>query len=221
MLPRIVKSRIRFAIGLAPLSETLGTDRGLPICRYYTECFLEEFAPQIRGRCLEFQEDQYASRFGGERVRGLDILHIDADNPQATLVADLTRPNDLPDSAFDCILCTFVLHMIFDVRPVVAELHRMLKPGGVLLVVVTGCVFGGADDRSDDGDYWRFTPCGLHALLGTAFENENVTMRSYGNALTAAGQVRGLASEDFRKAELDHHDPRFGVTVCACAVRAT
>ena len=81
-------------LGEKPLSDTWGTDRGLAIHRYYLERFLAEFAVDIRGHCLEFQNPQYTRRFGCTAVTALDILHIDESNPQATLIADLTQPNE-------------------------------------------------------------------------------------------------------------------------------
>lgn len=216
-LTRRLTGRMRLGFGVEPLSEVWGLDRGRAICRYYLEQFLEERAEDIRGHCLEFEEGAYASRFGGLKVTTLDVLHVDDTNPKATLVADLTRPNDLPDDRFDCVICTHVLHVIYELDTVVAELYRVLKPGGVLLVAVPHV------SMSDPGwrELWRFTDEGLRRLLEKAFGKSNVTVRAYGNSLTAAGQIRGAAAEEFRATELDHHDPRFAVEICARAVKAT
>ena len=61
----------------------------------------------------------------------MDVLHYTADNPQATIAADLARGEAIPSDAFDCILCTQVLHCIYDCRAAVRTLYRILKPGGV------------------------------------------------------------------------------------------
>jgi hypothetical protein len=50
----------------------MGTDRGLPVHRYYVDQFLTEFASDIQGHCLEFQDPQYAPRFGGSAVTLVD-----------------------------------------------------------------------------------------------------------------------------------------------------
>ena len=42
-----------------------------------------------------------------------------------------------PD-AFDCIIFTQTLHFIYDVRLAIQTLHRILKPGGVLLATFPG-----------------------------------------------------------------------------------
>jgi Methyltransferase domain/Glycosyl transferase family 2 len=210
-----VKSRARLAIGVQPLSCLWGFDRGLPVHRYYLEQFLREFAPDIRGHCLEFQDPSYAPRFGGSAVEKLDILHIDNSNPVATVVADLTQPNNILSNEFDCIVCTHVLHVIVELDKAVSELYRILKPGGVLLVSVPHI------SMCDPGfhEVWRFTPEGLSSIVGKIFGVENITVRAYGNSLTAAGEIRGVVAHEFSKTTLSYDDPRFAVEVCARACK--
>lgn len=212
--PRFLE-RLRMDIGVNPLSYVWGTDRGLPVHRYYVEQFLAEFVSDIHGHCLEFQDDAYTTRFGGSAVVTLDILHIDDSNPRATLVGDLTKPNNLPTNQFDCIICTHVLHVIFDVERAVQEIFRILKPGGVLLVAVPHVSMCDPNYH----EMWRFTPEGLERLLGRVFGMPQVAMRAYGNSLTAAGEIRGMVAREFSRSELDQHDPRFAVEVCARAVK--
>ena len=168
------------------------------------------------GHCLEFRDDSYTSRYGGPAVTRLDILHLDDTHPAATIVADLTKPNDIPTETFDCIVCTQVLHLIFEVDRAVSELWRILKPGGVLLATVPHI------SMCDPGwhEIWRFTPEGLGAVIGRAFGAEGVTVRAYGNSLTAAAELRGLVAEEFSQPTLDYNDPRFAVEVCARAVKS-
>ncbi|NUR05728.1 MAG: class I SAM-dependent methyltransferase [Nocardioidaceae bacterium] len=51
-------------------------------------------------------------------------------------VADLTRPLPYADVLFDDALAVLVLHYLEDWSGPLAELHRVLKPGGRLIVVV-------------------------------------------------------------------------------------
>jgi SAM-dependent methyltransferase len=212
---RTWKARIRLTAGIQPLSVFWGHERGLPICRYYLEQFLRDYASDIRGACLEFADDWYTSRFGCAAVKRIDILHIDGTNPRATIVADLTKPNSIPGEQFDCIICTFVLHVIGELDKAIADLHRILRKDGVLLVAVPHISMC----DSQYHELWRFTPEGLSRILGQRFGADSVTVRAYGNSLTAAGQIRGLVPDEFSPAELDYHDERFAVTVCARAVR--
>jgi SAM-dependent methyltransferase len=210
-------SRLRLTFGLRPMSYLWGLDRGVPIHRHYVEEFLQEFSSDIRGHSLEFQEDSYMSRFGGDRVTKKDILHKEYDNPNATIVADLTKRNHISSEQFDCIICTYVLNIICDVDNVVSELYRMLKPGGVLLVAVPQASMSATYWH----DLWRWTAEGFHLQLARFFGEANITVRAYGNSLTAAGDIRGLVTDEFTRAQLDYHDPRFGIVVCARAVKRT
>jgi SAM-dependent methyltransferase len=211
-------ARLRLGLGTQPLSVVSGSDRGQSIHRYYLDLFMREFAADIGGRCLEFQNDQYASRFGGTRVTHLDILHKEGSgtSKQATIVADLLAPNDLPSNAFQVIICTHTLHIVEDPARFMDELRRLLAPGGVLLLGVPHV----AGIQPWWHELWRFTPEGLRRLAERSFGAGNVTLRSYGNTLTAAGAMRGLIAAEFTARELDLHDDRFAVEVCLRAVKA-
>jgi SAM-dependent methyltransferase len=209
-------ARARLAKGVQPISAVWGSDRGLSIHRRYLWQFLTEFASDVRGHCMEFQHDSYTTKIGGPHVTKLDILHIDDSNPRATIVADLTRPNDIPSDTFDCIICTHVLHVVPDLFKAVSELYRILKPGGVLLVGVPQL------SMCDPGwhELWRFTPEGLTLLLGRAFAPSNVVVRGYGNSLASAYEIRGLAAEEVDPRILDYHDQRFAIEVCGRAMKS-
>jgi len=51
-------------------------------------------------------------------------------------VADLGRPLPFPDSTFDDVTASLVLHYLEDWGPALAELRRVLKPGGRLIASV-------------------------------------------------------------------------------------
>jgi ubiquinone/menaquinone biosynthesis C-methylase UbiE len=51
-------------------------------------------------------------------------------------VADLGSPLPFPDGAFDDVVASLVLHYLQDWGPALAELHRVLKPGGRLIASV-------------------------------------------------------------------------------------
>jgi SAM-dependent methyltransferase len=59
------------------------------------------------------------------------------------VAADLTR---LPfaDESFDCVTCGYVLEHLPEARPGLAELARVLKPGGRMLLLTTEDNFSGA-----------------------------------------------------------------------------
>jgi SAM-dependent methyltransferase len=207
---------------LEPMSRMFGTDRGLPIDRYYIERFLGAHATDVRGRVLEFGNDTYIRRFGGNRVTQADVLHYVPGNPKATIVADVTKVDDTLVEIFDCIICTQTLQMIFDVRAALKGLNRMLKPGGVLLATAHGtsriCRREGVDDW---GEYWRFTSQSLEHLVAEAFGQKNLQVTAHGNVLAAISFLHGLATEELAQEELDTVDPNFEVLISVRAVKGT
>lgn len=217
----------RHAALTEPASRTWGFDRGSPIDRHYIEQFLSAHADDIRGRVLEFGGDDYVMRFGGgpvgegEQVERVDVMDIDAANPAATIVADLSRPGALPAGTFDCIICTQVLMLIFDFRAALAGLQQALKPGGVLLITVAGISRICTPGVDSDLDFWRFTSLSLERLLAEQFPAEGLTVQSYGNVRAASAFLYGLAAEELSPAELDPRDRDYEVTVAGRAVKAT
>jgi len=204
-----------------PVSREFGFDRGLPIDRYYLESFLAEHSACIRGSVLEVGDDRYTRRFGGGRVSRSDVLHIQAGQPGVTIVADLARADHVPSDAFDCILCIQTLQMIYDARAALRNLHRILKPGGTLLLSANGINRTARHEGVDPwGEYWRFTAQSLRRLLAEVFEPNNVVVRSYGNVLAAIGFLHGLAAEELRPEELNFFDEDYEVMLMARAVKA-
>lgn len=212
---RFIHSRSRMLYG-QPLSTRWGFDRGLPAHRYYINLFLQEFADDFKGRCLEFQDRTYLSQFADPQRTQQDVIHLDDSNPVATVVGDITKPNDIPDNSFDCIVCTHVLHLIYDFNAAIEGIHRILKPGGVLLVAVPQVSMC---DESEN-ELWRFTRLGLEQALGRVFGRQNILTRAYGNSIVAAGEMRGMIADEFTRSELYSHDTCFAVEVCGRAVKS-
>lgn len=195
-----------------PISDDFGFERGTPIDRFYIEQFLQRNAGDIAGRVLEVGDDAYCRRFGGQRITQQDVLHVSADNPAATLVGDLSRPGTLPAAAFDCLVLTQTLHLIFDLRAAVAEMHRGLKPDGVVLATVPGI------SRIDRGEwgaewFWSLTPAAATRLFGEVFGADNVRVEGHGNVFAATAFLHGLAVEEVDTAKLAVNDACFPVIV--------
>lgn len=203
-------------VGLTPVSREWGFDRGVPIDRRYIEDFLTCHAADVRGHVLEFGDDGYTRRFGGDRVLKCDVLDVAEGNPHATITADLSQGERLPTAAYDCIICTQTLHLIYDLRSAVATLERMLKPGGVLLATVPG-ITRISQVEWPGSWYWSLTTASARRLFGEAFEPEQLRVTSYGNVLAASAFLYGFAVEEFKPEELDADDPDYEVTV---AIRA-
>ncbi|MER5310314.1 class I SAM-dependent methyltransferase [Streptomyces sp. NPDC002773] len=82
------------------------------------------------------------------RDRGADVTGIDASAGMLTLarrrlgddadlhVVDLRDPLPFPDGAFDDVVASLVLHYLEDWGPTLAEMRRVLRPGGRLIASV-------------------------------------------------------------------------------------
>jgi SAM-dependent methyltransferase len=203
--------------GINPIAVAINGLPGEPIHRYYLEEFIGNHRYDIKGHCLEFQDSFYASRYGDGMITELDIIHLDDSAPEATIVADLTCENGIPGDTFDCIICTHVLEMVTDPERFVAELHRILKPGGILLLAVPHLLY----DTNRCGELWRFTPLGLKTLLLKSFKPEHIAIAGYGNSLVAAGDIRGLPARRYSRRELERYDSKFTIEVCARVIKAS
>ncbi|MGB0103097.1 MAG: methyltransferase domain-containing protein [Candidatus Sulfotelmatobacter sp.] len=202
-----------------PVSTDWGVSRGQIIDRYYVEQFLAERAADIRGHVLEFDQDLYAHRFGGKNITRIDILHSAEGNPRATIVADLAEGENLPSDTFDCIICTQVLHFVYDVRAGVRTLYRILKPGGVVLVTAPGIQKIERPPMKKWEEHWRFTTLSLSRLFGEVFPEENIEVKASGNVLAAIAFLHGFAVEDLRLQDLEYRDPDYEVSIALRAVR--
>ena len=105
-----------------------GADRGGSIDRVYIERFLEQHRADIRGRVLEVQDDNYTRRYG-VRVEQVEILDARPGNPKATVVADLTDAPELASDAFDCVILTQTLFLVYDVQAALRTVQRDSCPG--------------------------------------------------------------------------------------------
>ncbi len=202
-----------------PVSSIFGLERGQGIDRYYIEKFLSQNAADIRGCVLEIADDRYTSRFGAERVTQSHVLHLRGGHPGTTIVADLTAENHIPSTAFDCIILTQTLQFIYDVRVAVSTLHRILKPGGVLLATFPGISQISRYDMDRWGEFWRFTTRSARRLFEEVFPAERVSIEAHGNVLAANAFLQGLAVEDLRRGALDYHDPDYEVLITVRATR--
>lgn len=88
--------------------------------------------------------------------------YIAVDTELTPLVDVMARAEQLPlrDERFDLVICTQVLQYVAQPFLVSAEIHRVLKPGGALLLSVPSVCPVDAEEEC-----WRFLPGGLRYLL--------------------------------------------------------
>ena len=194
-----------------PVSPDFGFARGTPVDRYYIEAFLATYSRDIRGRVLEVGDASYCRRFGSGIVQQ-DVLHVSADNRSATIIGDLSVPGVLPSGAFDCLVITQTLHLIYDLQAAVAALHCALKPGGVLLLTCPGI---SQVDRGEWGEtwFWSITRPAAERMFADVFGAANVAVETRGNVYAAVCFLEGLVLEEVDTAKLEVIDTSYPVIV--------
>mgnify|MGYP006273963981 CR=1 FL=1 len=94
------------------------------------------------------------------RYVGIDL----PDNPLAEVTVDAIGDVGLPDGEADVLLSTQVLEHVPDPHAYLREAHRLLKPGGSLILSTHGLF----KHHPDPADYWRWTESGLALQLQRA-----------------------------------------------------
>jgi glycosyltransferase involved in cell wall biosynthesis/SAM-dependent methyltransferase len=203
---------------LTPFSKQFGFDRGGAIDRYYIENFLKKEAGSISGRVLEIGDNAYTLLYGQKKVTQSDILHVDEKNPSATFIGDISHAPQIPDNIFDCIILTQTLHLIYDFREALKTCHRILKPGGTLLLTVPGITPIDQDEWNSTW-YWSFTDKAFKPLMNETFPGANTEVQSFGNVFVASAFLYGMGLPEVPKEKLDYSDPYFQVIITVKAVK--
>ena len=127
------------------------------ITRPRQEAFIQKYANTGKTLDVGCGNDLYRSFFPN-----CITLDIEArPGIKVDIVGDAHDLHMIEDQAFDVILCTEVLEHLHTPTRAIAELHRILKPGG-MLILTTRFIFPLHDIPCD---YYRYTKYGLRHLL--------------------------------------------------------
>jgi len=192
-----------------PISDDFGFARGGSIARYYIEKFLSNHSLDIKGSVLEVGDNKYTVEFGKHRVKKSDVLDINQTNKKATIIADLTNAEHLPSNAYDCVILTNVISMIFDHQSALRSVHRVLKPSGVLLL--TSGVGFKTHQNPHCNIYWNMSDFCLKKILTEFFNSERITTQRYGNILTFMSFLYGIGRHELNDEDYKYNDDSYPV----------
>jgi SAM-dependent methyltransferase len=124
---------------------------------------MREYAPLLGGRLLDVGcgSKPYAELFVVDEYIGLDI---DDQRTRALGAADYYYSgHDFPfeSATFDSIICNQVLEHVFNPVEFIAEMNRVLKPGGAILLTIPFVW----DEHEQPRDYARYSSFGLRSLM--------------------------------------------------------
>lgn len=133
----------------------------VPLARVIHDRSVGQFLPRLSGRALELGagKHHYAALATGTS----DYIRSDytADAGDGRIAIDATDIA-FPNASFDSVVCMSTLEHIADYTAALSEMHRILVPGGQLLLCVPWLFpYHGAPD-----DYHRFSASALHRHLG-------------------------------------------------------
>lgn len=125
---------------------------------------MQEIAQGVSGDLLDVGcgSRPYEHLFPAARYVGLEL---DTAKNRAADFADAYYDGGrfpFDDASFDAVLCNEVLEHAFEPDRLVAEMARVLRPGGRLLLTVPFAW----DEHEQPADYGRYTSFGLAHLLG-------------------------------------------------------
>ena len=200
-------------VSTKPLSNVFGLDRGCPIDRYYIEKFLEQSKSFIRGCVLEIGDNFYTRKYGSNVLKS-DVLNA-VPSSNATIVGNFATGDNIPESAFDCIIMTQTIQVIYDVKAALKNAIKALKTGGTLFVTASGISQISRYDMDRWGEYWRFTDKSLKMLLSEFVPEDAVCVESFGNVAVAKAFLDGLAAHELSQKVLDYRDNDYQVLLTA------
>lgn len=127
---------------------------------------LQEFFPRLTGEMLDVGcgSKPYRAFIPATRYVGLEF---DTPRARASFEADAYydgRTFPFPSGSFDGVLCSQVFEHVFTPTEFLQEIHRVLRPGGCLLLTVPFVW----DEHEQPHDFARYSSFGLVALLERA-----------------------------------------------------
>lgn len=126
----------------------------------------------------------YAELFAHTDYVTLDWGSSPHEGARAAAVSASADAIPLPDASFDVVVLTQVLEHVRRPAAVLAEIARVLSPGGTLLATVPFAW----ELHEEPHDYWRFTSYALAALLEEA-GLDAIAVESRSDSLTALAQL--------------------------------
>jgi SAM-dependent methyltransferase len=200
-----------------PVSANWGVERGTPLGRFFVDRFMESRRKDITGVVLEIKNKRYTDSLGYD-VKRDDVLDVDASNLDANIIADLAKADAVPSDTYDCFMVNETMQFVYDLQSAVNHIHRILKPGGVLLVTVPCTVQH--DRELKDVEMWRFTKPSCERLFGDVFGADQVEVETYGNFVTCNAALTGIVVEELESEVLEEVSDTFVQGICVRAQKA-
>lgn len=188
---------------LEPIHPPLSVHAPSPVEQHYLHEFFARHVADLRGQILVVR----------------DSMELNIPDLQHAQVAEAATAERWPSNHFSCIILAHTLAYVWDLRGVLRDCHRALKPGGVLLATVPGIRPMSQSSAGAAGDYWRFTTRSMRQLVSEIFPPQNISISSRGNVKATLASFHGLPATALTPEELAHTDPLIQLVVTVRAVK--
>lgn len=111
-------------------------------------------------------------------------IGVDVDSALNADVVCVSENLPFANETFDVIVCTQVLEHVNDPKRVIAEMHRVLKGSGLIILSTHGVW-----NKHARQDYWRWTDIGLKKMFSIF---KDVEVRNNGGAILCFFQILNL-----------------------------
>jgi len=164
-------------------------------------------------RVLHFAPERgIATRIGA--LSSIDYTTADIDAALASERVDITAMPYL-DASFDVVICSHVLEHVPDDRTAIAEMHRVLKPGGQAIVVVpikTGLTEEFLDPSSTPAFADGYRRSGGHGHVRRIGADYTDRLRASGFDVEVVDYVAELSDDDRERYALEPGEVFFRCT---------
>jgi SAM-dependent methyltransferase len=126
---------------------------------------------------LGSEKSPYRAELG---TRGYEVRTLDITREHGADYAGTAEETGLPDASFDLVLCTQVIEHCLNPWAAVREIHRILRPGGHLIVSAPHVWFY----HPHPTDHWRYTQEGMAHLCREAGLMPVMLLAQGGSVLT-------------------------------------
>ena len=105
---------------------------------------------------------EHAALFAAQSLESVDINHGD---PEPDIIDDICAPSRLRSARYDGVVCLSVLEHVYDPFTAIAHIHRLLSPGGYLLLHLPFLYRYHAPPGLEFTDCYRFSRDGIAWML--------------------------------------------------------
>lgn len=201
-----------------PVGKKYGSDRGGSVLRYYLDDFLDRSRQTISGRVLEIGDRNYTKQFG-TNVEESYVLHFENQYQKSDFDfwGDLRTGEGIQKNFYDCIVFTQVLNFVENIKDTPDILINALRPGGKILLSVSGISVVGRYEMDRYGQYWNFTDKSIRNMFTKS--NTQCKVWTMGNCKAACAFLQGMGSNELTEEELQDTDEDFQVVIFAVVTK--